>query len=395
MNAIRLFEFFSGIGSQYKALKNIAKNSELEIISSGCCEWYIDAIVSYLTIHYGELKPETKLTREQMSKILNNYTFSADSKTPVSNNFFIKSKNLSKIFPYLYAFVNNDYFNKVYKTNKKLENYTDITKVDNIQSNIDIMTYSFPCQDLSQQGKQKGLEKGTRSGLLYEIERILLNSKHKPKVLILENVKALTTKKFINNFLDWVKTLENLGYSTSFQTLNSSDFGSSQNRERVFAVSILNNQISEKFDFNNLQRKKPKKVSSIVKESNVGIDCSNLIDKYKLTPFNTSINGINKARLINYSNFNSETYVYLTNDKGPTLTASGANSRLKFYFPEKNKLRYINACEAIQYMGFDKKDYLQIKKSELVTENKIIFLSGNSISVEVLEAIFNEVVKWF
>ncbi|WP_308506950.1 DNA cytosine methyltransferase [Mycoplasma tauri] len=66
---------------------------------------------------------------------------------------------------------------------------------------IDILTYSFPCQDLSQQGKQRGLGKNTRSGLLYQIERILkLNKDRLPRILLLENVKALTSKKFINGF---------------------------------------------------------------------------------------------------------------------------------------------------------------------------------------------------
>ncbi|SGA02873.1 Modification methylase BanI [Chlamydia abortus] len=78
---------------------------------------------------------------------------------------------------------------------------TDIKKFKKLPKNIYILTYSFPCQDLSQQGKQKGISKDTRSGLLYEIERILKNNKDRlPKVLLLENVKALTTKKFIKDF---------------------------------------------------------------------------------------------------------------------------------------------------------------------------------------------------
>ncbi|MCU9933265.1 DNA cytosine methyltransferase [Mycoplasmopsis cynos] len=93
---------------------------------------------------------------------------------------------------------------------------------------------------MSQQGKQKGLNKNTRSGLLYEIERILKENKNNlPKVLLLENVKALATKKFIDQFNEWIEVLSDLGYNSNWKIINSSDFGSPQNRERVFMVSIL------------------------------------------------------------------------------------------------------------------------------------------------------------
>ena len=102
----------------------------------------------------------------------------------------------------------------------------------------DLFTYSFPCQDISHAGKQKGIEKGhTRSGLLYECERIIEGCR--PKYLLLENVKNLVGKKFKPQFDKWLEYLEGLGYTNYWQVLNAKDYGVPQNRERVFVVSIL------------------------------------------------------------------------------------------------------------------------------------------------------------
>lgn len=101
----------------------------------------------------------------------------------------------------------------------------------------DLFTYSFPCQDLSVAGKQAGLGKGTRSGLLYECEKII--EAKKPKYLLLENVKNLVGKKFKPQFDEWLQYLEELGYTNYWKVLNAKDYGVPQNRERVFVVSIL------------------------------------------------------------------------------------------------------------------------------------------------------------
>ena len=86
-------------------------------------------------------------------------------------------------------------------------------------------------------GKQAGLGKGTRSGLLYECEKII--EAKKPKYLLLENVKNLVGKKFKPQFDEWLDYLESLGYTNYWQVLNAKDYGVPQNRERVFVVSIL------------------------------------------------------------------------------------------------------------------------------------------------------------
>ena len=119
-------------------------------------------------------------------------------------------------------------------------NLGDISKIDPKDiPDHDLFTYSFPCQDLSVAGKQAGLGKGTRSGLLYECEKII--EAKKPKYLLLENVKNLVGKKFKPEFNKWLEYLEGLGYTNYWQVLNAKNYGVPQNRERVFVVSILGN----------------------------------------------------------------------------------------------------------------------------------------------------------
>ena len=125
-------------------------------------------------------------------------------------------------------------------------NLGDICKIN--PSDIpdhDLFTYSFPCQDLSVAGKQAGLGEGTRSGLLYECEKII--EAKKPKYLLLENVKNLVGKKFKPQFEEWLSYLENLGYTNYWQVLNAKNYGVPQNRERVFVVSILGDHKPYKF----------------------------------------------------------------------------------------------------------------------------------------------------
>lgn len=119
------------------------------------------------------------------------------------------------------------------------KNFGDITKIHGSDlPPIDVFTWSFPCTDLSKAGKQKGLT-NTRSGLVYEVLRILHESSIKPKVLIMENVVDLVQTKFIREFNEIQAELERMGYTNYTQVMNAKDYGVAQNRERVFMVSIL------------------------------------------------------------------------------------------------------------------------------------------------------------
>ena len=133
------------------------------------------------------------------------------------------------------------------------KNLWDITKVDvlNLPKDIDLLTYGFPCQDISLAGKQKGMfnEDGTltRSGLFFKALDIIESVK--PKIAIAENVKALTSKKFTEEFKIVLDSLEKAGYHNYWQVLNAKDYGIPQNRERVFIVSIRKDIDHYMFEF--------------------------------------------------------------------------------------------------------------------------------------------------
>lgn len=130
----------------------------------------------------------------------------------------------------------------------------DITKVHAEDLNICdtdaftyLLTYSFPCTDLSVAGKQAGMSKGsgTRSGLLWEVERILKEIRDSngelPQILFMENVPQVHGKKNINDFEKWLGFLESLGYTNYWKDLNAKNYGVAQNRNRCFMFSLLGN----------------------------------------------------------------------------------------------------------------------------------------------------------
>lgn len=133
------------------------------------------------------------------------------------------------------------------------KNLGDIAKINynKIDVDIDLITYGFPCQDISIAGKQKGLfnDNGslTRSGLFFKALKVIEHCK--PKIAIAENVKNLTSKKFAAQFEIVLKSLENAGYNNYWKILNAKDYGIPQNRERVFIVSIRKDVDTELFEF--------------------------------------------------------------------------------------------------------------------------------------------------
>lgn len=121
-------------------------------------------------------------------------------------------------------------------------NLGDITAIERLPK-ADLWTYSFPCTDISLAGRMSGFEKnsGTHSSLLWEVQRLLSTSNEDgtlPKYLLMENVKNLISKKFKPLFDEWCKFLEGLGYKNFYKVLNAKDYGIPQNRERVFMISI-------------------------------------------------------------------------------------------------------------------------------------------------------------
>lgn len=376
---ITLFEAFAGIGAQHKALKNISNEMGWKIESVGIVEWFIPAIIAYQSIHYDKT---IKNTTESFDI---NKTISNDSKKPASEIW--KKRKLT-----------NSFLGHILNQSQKIaHNYFDIRslKWNDVPDDIDIFTYSFPCQDISNQGRQKGFNKGssTRSGLLWEIDRLLYdmkqNGKKLPKYLLLENVKAIIQSKHINTFKQWLKDLENYGYESKWYLLNATDFKSSQNRERVFAISVLKEH-KQKVNFTFpifTQQVLENKIIPIKSILNMKYPKDDKLSFKEWKEPRITKNNIKKYELKNYTNFQSENYIFDINYSGPTLTASGAMSRIKLMLPDKS-VRYMQADEAIKYMGFDIEDYKKLNKWNLISNSKIIYLAGNSIAVQVLENIF-------
>ncbi|MDY4822194.1 MAG: DNA (cytosine-5-)-methyltransferase [Candidatus Onthovivens sp.] len=230
--SIRLIELFAGIGSQFKALKVLTKNVE----SYKICEWAYNSYCSYNAIHIKDYKDYSNgLTKEQLIEKVKG--------TSLNYNEPLTDKQLaSKPLEWL-----KNAYNNIVATHN-LVNIMEIHGKDLEIVDTDkyeyIMTYSFPCQDLSLAGKRLGMgvsqkDGGTRSGLLWEVERILYELENKPQILLMENVPEVIGEKNIDDFHKWESKLEQLGYKNYVEILNAKDYGIPQNRKRCFMVSVL------------------------------------------------------------------------------------------------------------------------------------------------------------
>ena len=279
-------------------------------------------------------------------------------------------------------------------------NLGDISKikVEDIPKH-DLFTYSFPCQDLSVAGKQAGLGKGTRSGLLYECEKIIEHCR--PKYLLLENVKNLVSKKFKPQFDEWLDYLESLGYTSYWKVLNAKDYGVPQNRERVFVVSILGEH--EPYEF-----PKPIKLNKYVKDilENT-VDNKYYLEKTKDFFIKNSFsmeekgNGFRFAPLVRE---NAQIAKTITTKAGSRMDDNFIidieSNQEKFEFSSKNKrlfkinnnnfrIRKLTPRECFRLMGMRDNDIDKIQAAG-ISNTQQYKMAGNSIVVDVLEAIFKE-----
>lgn len=128
------------------------------------------------------------------------------------------------------------------------KNLGDVTKIeiDKIPD-FDLMSWGFPCQDISISGRMEGIKEGTRSGLYYEGYKIL--KAKMPKISIIENVKNLTSQRFRSQFESILNDISELGYNNYWKVLNAKDYGVPQNRERVFIISIRKDIDKNNFTF--------------------------------------------------------------------------------------------------------------------------------------------------
>lgn len=208
---IRLIELFAGYGSQYLALKYLGANVKHYKI----CEWAVKSIQAYNDLHIQDYFDYSgDLSDDNILKVLVELGVSINYNEPATREQ-LKRQNFRKIYNNIIA-TNN----LVNIQNAKGE---DFKIVDKDQYDY-IMTYSFPCQDLSLAGKGKGMaDTSTRSGMLWEVERILNELKETnslPQILLMENVPQVHGTGNVEHFNKWQLALEKLGYKNYFQDLN-------------------------------------------------------------------------------------------------------------------------------------------------------------------------------
>lgn len=349
---LRLIELFAGIGSQAKALRNLnVKFEHYRVI-----EWDKYAMASYNAIHGTDFIPNdiTKIT----------------------------AKDLGIVDTHLY-----DY----------------------------ILTYSFPCQDLSLAGKRAGMTKGsnTRSGLLWEVERLLDECKELPQILLMENVPQVIGKGNIEDFKEWKRKLELLGYSNYVQILNAKDYGIPQNRKRCFMVSILGNYF---YEFPQKQELKLRLKDMLEDEVDEKYYLSETAiqymfnTNYQQNKFKTRVQGeiasthciaIPEATKKGYALAKEGDGIYVnrphqkrgTVQKGMIQTIKSSVNDLGVVVDtaESLRIRKLTPKECWRLMGFSDEDFE--KASKVNSNTQLYKQAGNSIVVNVLEAIFKELIS--
>lgn len=277
-------------------------------------------------------------------------------------------------------------------------NLGDITKVNaDSLPDFDLMTYGFPCQDVSVANVYgEGLE-GERSGLLYYALDIA--KAKKPKYMIAENVKNLVGKKHSKGFKEMLDILEGLGYNNYWKVLDSKDFGVPQERKRVFVVSIRKDVDNGLFSYPSPRPTTPWTQSwwEFIDIS----DCRNLTGRQQRMV--DVAKGINKDDSIEFEGTVQFDKAVITlrqsglrfqaNPYHPTITAyygrGGGNFTILAY---KGQIGGITPRQCFKLMGFEYSDH------DLLAENGISVsdlyaLAGNSIVVNVLEDIFANLFK--
>lgn len=224
---VRLIELFAGYGSQALALKYLGVPFEHWHIS----EWAIKSIQAYKDMHFDDD------TDYSVGREYNEILDWLDGRVSQNYNDPLDRMTLER---YGEAACRKIYSNMICERNVGsvvLAKAEDL-EIKDTKDYTYVLTYSFPCQDLSTAGNQAGMVKGsgTRSGMLWEVERILSECEELPQILLMENVPQVITA---SGFTEWIAFLESIGYTSNYKVLNATDYGVPQNRERCFMVSWL------------------------------------------------------------------------------------------------------------------------------------------------------------
>lgn len=407
---LKVLEAFSGIGAQAKALER--QKIEHEIINT--VDWDINAIVAYDIIHNGkqDLSQYEKLSKQDLISKLSKYTLSPDGKNAYQNGD-ISHVNIAGLRSVLAAI----------DRSHNLVSITDMT-YKNIPEDLDLFTYSFPCQDLSIAGVWHGNMSGidreahNRSGMLWEVERILkecVEFKHSiPKMLLMENVNNILAPRHMGNFQEWISYLEQIGYYNKIYKLNAKRFGIPQNRTRVFMLSVYvgNDEnkrtiIENYFNVHNLESDNYVQTLPLNRLTIKDILRTDYSQTRYLEEANESQlnNTVSRQKIIaeNDHIYEESTKEYIAEIKTITTKQDrNPNSGVIEYrtgIVGKADYRYLTARECFIAMGFDESDFDKLiennimlgKNRPMFSMGKLIKMAGNSIVVNVLEAIFIQV----
>ena len=409
-----IVELFSGIGSQAKALKNLGYT----INTLGTCEWDLHAFIAYDAIHNSAELPEdvAQMKKEDILKKLSVYTLSNNGKEKME---YKTLKTYSE-----------DVLRRVYAAIIRSNNFVDVSSLtgEKMPNGIDVLTYSFPCQDLSNvgafHGYNKGIDKdsGSRSSLLWQVGRILQEMKDSqremPKYLLMENVPTLLAERHLNNFNTWKSDLEKLGYYSYHFQLNASDFGLPQNRPRLLMISVFVGDDPKKLEKAKefFEGKEPEDVVKEYKDSEhykklgiedlLRIDYKN--DKYRkeaeeCTPNDTvsrrEIWEENPQLVLEGNRINKKYSVIRTITTKQDRNPNSGNLYFDSGIEGRGKFRYLTPRECFLFMGFTDEDFDNViknnpeihKNSKLFPRDKLIRMAGNSIPVKLLEGIFYQI----
>ena len=411
-----LVELFSGIGSQAKALKNLGA----DIYTAGTCEWDLHAFIAYDAIHHSpELPPDVAgMQKEDILKELQVYTLSNSGKEKMEYKV-LKSYSVEVL-------------RRIYAAIKRSNNFVDVSSLtgDKMPENIDILTYSFPCQDLSNvgafHGYNKGIDKdsGSRSSLLWQVGRILQEMKDRgknmPRYLLMENVPTLLAERHKGNFEIWKGDLKKLGYISKHFQLNASDFGLPQNRPRLLMISVFvgddeakRKTVEEYFNSKSEKEvvedyKKSKHYRKIRIKDLLKIDYT--VDKYRreaeeCTPNDTvsrqEIWQENPQLVLPGNLINPQYSVIRTITTKQDRNPNSGNLYFDSGIPGRGTFRYLTPRECFLFMGFSNRDFNNVikrnpeihKNTKLFPRDKIIRMAGNSIPVKLLEGVFLQIMQ--
>lgn len=306
------------------------------------------------------------------------------------------------------------------------KNLGDITKIDisKLPKDIDLITHGSPCQDFSIAGKQAGgdLGTGTRSSLMWNTINIVTYCK--PKYVIWENVKNLLSKKHKHNFDSYLSIMESLGYNNYYQVLNAKDYGVPQNRERVYTISIRKDIDKENFKFPEKEELKLRLKDMLEdevdekyylsdeiinkympnKDNKTNVIGNLIMDKwqdnmkriYDIEKYSPSINTMQGGNLepkiiertpLKFLNRNQKN---IEGDYAYCIDSCNTGG-IKEINKDNFRIRKLTPKECWRLMGFSDEDF---EKAENVpTSNTQLYKqAGNSIVVDVLEKIFNNLL---